>query len=139
MPLQSIGTFRFNYGTNVLTIVVFHEKVIILNKYNYLMELPVHNLIHCGIGRFCFSFFANFCLILNVLCAAWNKRRGLIFNVSWSFCLNFLLMIIYNWSLDNILPCSKILSTLSTKIFFKTLNQTNWNQLQKRMWYFWHL
>lgn len=33
----------------------------------YLILLPVRILIHWGIGRFCFNFFANFCLILNVL------------------------------------------------------------------------
>jgi len=34
------------------------------------MVFPVLIRIHCGIGRFCFSFFANFCLIRKVLWAA---------------------------------------------------------------------
>lgn len=34
----------------------------------YLILLPVRILIHWGIGRFCFSFFASLSLILKVLC-----------------------------------------------------------------------
>lgn len=45
----------------------------------YRILLPVRILIHWGIGRFCFSFLASFCLILNVLwddivSYKWRKR-----------------------------------------------------------------
>lgn len=38
---------------------------------SYLMVLPVLNLIHCGIGRFCFCALASFCFVLKVL---WDYR-----------------------------------------------------------------
>lgn len=36
------------------------------------MVLPVRILTHCGIGLFCFNFFASFRLMMNVLWADWN-------------------------------------------------------------------
>lgn len=40
-----------------------------------LMVFPVFIRTHCGTGRFCFIFFANFILILNVLWAACNSNK----------------------------------------------------------------
>jgi hypothetical protein len=40
----------------------------------HLIVLPVRILTHCGIGLFCFNFFASFRLILNVLCADCNMN-----------------------------------------------------------------
>jgi hypothetical protein len=40
----------------------------------YLMVLSVRILIQCGMGRFCFCFFANFFLILNVFWEGYNEK-----------------------------------------------------------------
>lgn len=46
------------------------QSLYIFNATLYLIVLPVRIRIHCGIERFCFNFFANLRLTLNVLWAA---------------------------------------------------------------------
>ena len=42
-------------------------QILSSSRLAYLMVLPVLNLIHCGIGRFCFCALASFCFVLKVL------------------------------------------------------------------------
>ena len=46
-------------------------KHVLYSVSSYLMVLPVLNLIHCGIGRFCFCAFASFTFVRNDL---WDCR-----------------------------------------------------------------
>ena len=65
------SALNFSWLMELLCKLIIYNLSLVLLQWRlfalYRILFPVRILIHCGIGRFCFSFLANFCLILNVL------------------------------------------------------------------------